>query len=156
MHAKVLDFVVYESQWRWHSAQVTLPTWAQIEEAVRRLDKFHYPFLHLWPTLDESQHELVEDREWFSVIGGKGEYWFAATIAGQWENHYLNRGGGDQHVHLWTSDQGFMAAAKEVCRDVNLVLQAARYYAENGCYDPSVPWSSEPAERGAAPDRGGI
>ena len=90
MHAKVLDFVVYESQWKWHSEQVALPTWAQIEEAIRRLDRFHYPLLHLWPTLDKSEHELVEDRQRFSVIGGKGEYWFAATIGGQSETHYLN------------------------------------------------------------------
>src|SRR3954452_10979957 len=105
MHAKVLDLVIYESNWKWHSEQIALPKWSQIEEAICRLDKFHYPFLHLWPTLDESKHELVEDREWFSVIGGKGEYWIAATIGGQWENHYLNRAGGDRQVHLWTSDQ---------------------------------------------------
>jgi hypothetical protein len=145
MHAKILDFVVYESRWRWRSEQVARPTWTQIEEAIRRLDKFHYPFLHLWPTLDESQHELVEDREWFTVIGGNGEYWFAATIAGRWESHYLNGAGGEQQVHLWTSDQGFMAADREVCRELNVVLQAARYYADHGGYDPSVTWSSEQA-----------
>ncbi len=146
MHAKVLDFVVYESQWKWHSEQVALPTWEQIEEAIRRLDKFHYPFLYLLPTLDQTEHQLVEDHEWFYVIGGKGEYWFSATIGGKWEKHYLNRAGGDQEVDLWTSDQGFEAADKEVCRDLDLVLQAARYYAENGGYDPRVPWSCESDE----------
>ena len=144
MHAKILDLVVYESQYNWHAHQVVHPTWAQIEEAIRRLDKFHYPFLHLWPTLDESQHELVEGNEWFSVFGGEGEYWFAATIGGQWENHYVNGGGGDQEVYLWTSDQGFAAPDKYVCHDLNVVLQAARYYAEKGGYDPSIPWSNDP------------
>jgi hypothetical protein len=90
MHAKVLEFVIYESHWNWHAEQVTLPTWDQIEEAILRLDKFRYPFPHLWPTLDKTRQELVEDREWFTVIGGGGEYWFAATIAGNWENHYVN------------------------------------------------------------------
>jgi hypothetical protein len=146
MHAKVLDIIIYESQWEHRSEQVALPTWERIEDAIRQLDKFHFPILHLWPTLDESMHELTEDREWFSVIGGDGEYWFAATIADQWENHYLNKTGSDQRINLWTSDQGFSAADREVCRDVNIVLQAARYYAENGGFDPSIPWSTQPTD----------
>jgi hypothetical protein len=145
MYAKVLDIVVYESYWKWRSEQIAQPTWAQIEEAIRRLDKFHYPFLHLWPTLDEAERELSDDREWFTVIGGNGEYWFAATVAGQWEKRFLNPVGNDQRVELWTSDQGFSAPDKEVCRDLEVVLRAARFYAENCDYDPSIPWSGEPA-----------
>src|SRR5947207_529581 len=89
MHAKVLSFVHYESHWEWRHEDVVLPTWGQIEAAIRRLDKFHYPFLHLWPTLDESEHELADGREWFSIVGGDGEYWFSATIGERWENHFL-------------------------------------------------------------------
>lgn len=145
MHAQVLDFVTYESQWKWHSEQIRLPEWSQIEEAVRRLDKFHFPFLHLWPTLEGSKHELVEGVESFSVIGGNGEYWFAATIGSHFENHFLNLNGGDQEVELWTSDQGLSVRDKDVCRDVDLVLRAVRYYAEKGGYDPTISWKDKPA-----------
>src|ERR1700722_19380249 len=50
MHVKALTSVEYESRCKWHAEMVTLPTWSRIEEAIGRLDKFHYPYLHLWPT----------------------------------------------------------------------------------------------------------
>jgi hypothetical protein len=146
MHAKSLDFVIYESQWKWRDEQLPMPTWPQIEEAIRRLDKFHYPFLSLWPMLDQSLHELTDEREWFNIIGGKGEYWFAATIGGQWENRFMNAAGSNLQVELWTSDQGFAAPEKEVCRDIDLVLRAARFYAEYGGYDPSISWKDRPVQ----------
>jgi len=145
MHAKVLSFVVYKSHWEWRHEDISLPTWEQIEAAIRRLDKFHYPFIYLWPTLHDSEHECTEGREWFCVVGGKGEYWFAATIGDRWENHYLNPAAGDQEVDLWTSDQGFAARDRHVCRDPDIVLRATRYYAEHGVYDPSVCWSGDQA-----------
>ncbi len=145
MHAKVLDFVTYESHWEWHDEQILLPNWSQIEEAIRRLDQFHYPFLHLWPTLDGTHHQLTEDCEWLTLIGGNGEYWFAATIGGRWQNHFINPSGGGEQVQLWSSDQGFAAPDKEVCRDVDVVLNAVRYYAEHGGYDPAIQWIGDEA-----------
>jgi hypothetical protein len=50
--------------------------------------------------------------------------------------------GGPEEVELYPPriEGGFGAPARHVTRDVGLVLRAARYYAEDGGFDPSLTW----------------
>ena len=64
----------------------------------------------------------------------------AGSFDGYFQRRFLNPEGGDEDVLVWTSDQGFGDAARHICRDIEVVLRAARYYAENGGFDPAVTW----------------
>ena len=44
---------------------------------------------------------------------------------------------------VWTSDQGFGDAERHICRDIEVAVRAARYYAETGGFDPSVLWEEQ-------------
>jgi len=47
----VLDVVKYpEDGVRHRTTKTARLTWEQIEAAIRRLDRFRFPFLFLWPT----------------------------------------------------------------------------------------------------------
>jgi Immunity protein Imm1 len=155
MHAKVLDVVEYADDGvRNRTTKTASPTWAQIEAAIRRLDRFHFPFLFLWPTEDARKHYVDGDCEVFEVMGGEGVYWIAGSLDGYFQRRFLNPEGGDEDVVVWTSDQGFGAADRHICRDVEVVLRAARYYAEHGGFDPSVSWES-PGRKGGPGLRAG-
>ena len=147
MHAKVLDVVEYaEDGMRHRTSKTVHPAWGEIEAAIRRLDRFRFPFLFLWPTEDAKKHFVDGYCEVFEVMGGEGVYWDAGSFDGYFQRRYLNPEGGKKDITVWTSDQGFGAAEKHICRDIEVVLRAARYYAEHGGFDPSVSWES-PARR---------
>src|SRR5215831_6892982 len=138
MHAKVLDVVEYADDGARHRTSKTIhPTWEEIEAAIRRLDRFRFPFLFLWPVEDANKHFVDGDCEVFEVMGGEGVFWFAGSLGGYFQRRFLNPRGGDDAVVVWTSDQGFGAAERHICRDIEVVLRAARYYAERGDFDPS-------------------
>jgi hypothetical protein len=143
MHVKVLDYVVYsENGCSWETHKVVHPTWQQIDGAIRKLDRFRYPFLFLWPTEDESKHIIDGSADVLEVMGGEGAYWLAGSSANglfQRRLNYPDRG--NKEVVVWTSDQGFADAERHVCRDVEAVVQAAKHYCEHaGELDPSLPW----------------
>jgi hypothetical protein len=143
MHAQVLEMIEYDEKgMHFRTTKIPRPAWVQIESAIRRLDRFRLPYLFLWPTEEASKHFVDGDCEVFEVMGGEGVYWFAGSFDGYYQRRFLNPAGGDDDVVLWTSDQGFGDAELHICRDVEVVLQAARYYAERGGFDPSVTWES--------------
>jgi hypothetical protein len=136
---KVLEYVTYESDgWTWRSDEVLDPPWEEVEAALRRLDRFGYPFLFLRLRPD------VPDDERLEVMGGAGAYWVAGSFGGYFQRRMVNPKGGDEEVRVWTSDQGFADQGQFVCEDIEIVVRVARYFAEHGDFDPSVPW----AERG--------
>jgi hypothetical protein len=46
MEVHLLDITIYEDDgWTWRTEEIREPTWADIEVAIRRLDRFHYPSL---------------------------------------------------------------------------------------------------------------
>ena len=150
MHAKVLDVVEYPPDGsRRIASRLPLPTWSQIEAAIRRLDRFCFPFLFLWPTEDENKHFVDGDCEVFEVMGGEGVYWLAGSSDGYFQRRFVNPDGGDEDVMVWTSDQGFGDAERHICRDIEVAVQSARYYAKTGGFDPSVLW-----EKQARPNNG--
>jgi hypothetical protein len=148
MHAKVLETWSYLPDGRpQRREKVRHPSWGQIETAIRRLDRRAHPILILWPTEDEADHQFDEFCDRFEVSGGDGLYWMAGSQDGYLQRRFLNPEGGDRDVEIYGPliEQGFGARERHVCRDLEVVLQAARYYAERGGFDPSVSW--EPGRR---------
>ena len=77
------------------------------------------------------------------IMGGEGACWLAVTAeGGPFQRRLLDPAGGDEEVQVWTSDQGFADAERHICRDVEAVVRAARYYADHGGPDPSLPWEA--------------
>jgi hypothetical protein len=143
MYAQVLDVTEYEQDgWTWRATTIAHPTWAQIDEAILRLDKFHFPFFNLWPDVDPRRHELVPEVEALTLLGGAGDYWIAITAAGYFQRRYVDPSGDARLVELWTSDQGFSDEARFVCRDLGIVRRIVRYYAETGGFDPGASWEA--------------
>jgi hypothetical protein len=145
MHAKVLDVIEYPPDGtHWRTILTPLPTWSQIETAIRRLDQSRYPFLFLWPTEDKDKHFVDWECEVFEVMGGKGVYWLAGSFDGYFQRRFVNPAAGDDEVIVWTSDQGFGDTDRHICRDIDIVLRVVRHYAEKGAFDPSVLWEERP------------
>ena len=143
MHVKVLETIEYPPRaGGWRSTKTPEPTWAEVESAIRRLDRDRFPIVFLWPTTDESAHEVTEENELFQVVGGDGAYWLAVTADGYFERRLDDPEQGDEEVEVWESDQGYVTEARHVCTDVDAVLRAARHYAERGGFAPGLPWES--------------
>jgi hypothetical protein len=140
VNIKVMDVIVYQDQWRWTTDKIVHPSWAQIETAIRHLDKYHHPSVFLWPTEDETKHQLEPDSGCFEVIGGEGEYWLALSWGQYFERRYRNPQGTVQDVAVWTSDQGFITEDRFVCRDLERVVNAVRYHHDHGGFDPMLTW----------------
>jgi uncharacterized protein (TIGR02996 family) len=117
----------------WRSEEVKAPSWAEVETALRRLDRCLHPFI--WLLLEED-----EDGRRFDVIGGEGAYVMAGDF-GEGERRYHNPAGGDGHVDVWTSDQGYSAPEAEVCRDLATVIRAAKYVYYFGTFAPGLTWA---------------
>jgi hypothetical protein len=141
VHVKVLEHVEYPPDGRsWQSTKVPDPSLADIVVAVRRLDRDRFPFLFLWPSADEGEHDLSGDHDAFEVMGGNGVYWLAGTFDGHFQRRLDYPERGEQAVEVWTSDQGFSDTERHVHRDVEAAIRAACYYAEHGEFDPSLRW----------------
>src|SRR5262249_13621509 len=123
-------------------AKVAQPSWEEIKAAIRQLDRRTRPILFLWPTEKEADHMVDEFCERFEILGGDGLYWMAGTCGGYGQRRYLNPAGGERDIEVYppTIEQGFGDQERYVCRDVKVVLRAARFYAEKGGFEPSVTW----------------
>ena len=141
MPVKLLHFAVYCDDDRWvmdpylPNAVIQHPTWADIEEAIRRLDTDCYPYVWLF----RAEHAEEDDLADFDVIGGEGVYAFECRLNGI-EYSYFDPTHSDEEVPVWRSDQGWQCPEKYVCYDVDTVLKAARYYCEHGVPDPDLIW----------------
>jgi hypothetical protein len=82
----------------------------------------------------------------FEVLGGSGLYWMAGTHDGYFQRRFLNPEGGDREIEIYGPliEQGFAARGRHVCRDVEVVVLAARHYGEAGGFAPSVTWEERP------------
>lgn len=125
------------------------PSWRQIEVAIRRLDRFQYPYV--WLVLAEDEDDSNELENTLQVMGGKGAY-FVNFNAGDFDNVTLSYpDAANEGIEVWESDQGFSASAREVTSDVELVLRIARHFADTGKPLPDAPWAMrEPESRAAA------
>jgi len=85
VQVRVLEYVEYSPGEHRRVVKVPGPPWAGIEAAVRRLDRYRFPFLVLWPSVDEAEHELSGDFDAFEVMGGQGACWLAGTFGGYFQ-----------------------------------------------------------------------
>lgn len=144
MYVQCLDYVEYgPTGWGWKSHKLSNPSWEEIEQAIRRLERFQFPFLHLWSTDDENKQNYDECNV-FEIMGGKGAYWLAGTFGGYFQRRLDYPERGEVEIDVWESDQGFADAERHICRDVEKVVHAALYYFENGGFDPSLNWETIP------------
>lgn len=139
---------------------ILAPNWADIKRAIRRLDGRRYRSVVLWPSADKREHWTNGEFGFLSVIGGDGLYVVTACTGGHRPRHLYFPEWPDREVIVLPGPWGYVdgvwaESARRVCRDVEMVLQAARYYAEHTDLDPSLPWEPNRAEPGAAPGRGG-
>jgi hypothetical protein len=159
MHAKVLKYSVAPDgppisrigehpAWDDPEQIVQDPTWPDIETAIRRLDGYRYRRLLLWPSADEREQDTNPgEHEFTSVIGGSGVYLVRVSYADGRE-HFLHFPEWPDRVVIvlpdaWGFVDGvFAEAAFRVCRDVEVVLRAVKYYAYHGRLDPSLNWET--------------
>jgi len=101
-----------------------------------------FPILFLWANNDPALHMLDEFSERLEIFGGDGLYWLAGTFEGHFQRHFLNSLGELKEVPFWgfEIEQGFGASDRHVCRDLELAVRAALFYARYGEFEPSVPW----------------
>lgn len=143
MHVRVLETWSYQPDGgRRPPEKVTGPTWEQIEAVICRMDGQEHPVLFLWASDDPKRHMVDEFSERLEVLGGGGPYWLAGTFGGYFQRRLLNPTGGSDQIELYPRqiEQGFSAPARNITRDLGVVLQAARYYAERGEFDPLTLW----------------
>jgi hypothetical protein len=139
---KRLDVIEYTDGGRcWHAKSTSRPSWSLIEGAIRRLDKFSFPFLFL--CLDEDARGTDHDDR-LEIMGGDGDFWVAGTFDGYFQRRFVNPGGGDNEIAVWTSDQGFGDEDRYICHDVEVVVRVARYFFDHRDFDPSVAWEDQP------------
>ena len=136
MMIEALNITVYDRfGMHWHNELRMEPTWDDIKAAIHRLDQFQYPFVWLYRT-----RMVEEDTPYdFNIIGGNGIYAFDGRLEDK-SFLYIQPDAGDDLVHIWTSDQGFEAEERYVCRDLAVVLQATNYFCFYGKPDPTLTW----------------
>ncbi len=136
MHVKILQITVYEDDgWGAYSANISEPDWVDIEYAIRSLNRFTHPFIWMYRSKDVNNSTLPD----FEVIGGDGVF----AMQGRQNDSsvmYFNPTGTEEQVEIWTSDQGADLSDKNICREIGVVLEAARYLFEHGELDPRLQW----------------
>jgi hypothetical protein len=78
----LLRVTIYDDDgWTWRTEEIREPTWADIEAAILRLDRFQYPFVWLYRSAESERSRVTDDRMLspgsipdFDVMGGKGEF----------------------------------------------------------------------------------
>jgi hypothetical protein len=137
MFVKLLLYAIYDKDgWSWRTEEKTNPEWSDVEHAIKRLEQFVYPYVWLYRSRSDE-----DDMPDMNIIGGNGIYSIDGLIDNQ-TVRFVNPDGGNQLVEVWTSDQGFETEDKYVCRDIEVVLSAAKYYCEHGMLDPDLMWET--------------
>ena len=111
------------------------PSWADIEAAIRRLDRDEYPYvwLHLTNPIDE------DGPRGLNVMGGRGEYAMSISSPGRLV-YYHDPKRGDEVIRIWESDQGSALPEASLCNDTERVIAVARHFADTARPDPGYEW----------------
>jgi len=110
----------------WTPDDYESPTWEQVEQAIRRMDDYCFPFVTLNPT----GYEDEDDQLW--IVGGDGR-WTLFQSMGEW--WYENPAGTDEDITLWQSDQGCYCKQKNLIHDVEQVIRFAKVYYETASFE---------------------
>jgi hypothetical protein len=146
----LLDVTIYgESGRTWRTEEIREPTWTDIEAAIRRLDRFHYPFVWLYRSA-VVERGMTGDRSKgmsslpdFEVIGGEGEFAMDARTDSSYHRYY-DQSRGDGMIEIWRSDQGASFEKKYCCPSLDITLHATCYFCEHGTLDPALTWQPQP------------
>lgn len=111
------------------------PFWADIEAAIRRLDRDEYPYvwLHLTNPINAGEPRGL------NVMGGRGEYALSISLPGQLV-YYHDPKRGDVVIQIWESDQGSALPETSLCNDTERVIAIARHFADTGRPHPGYEW----------------
>lgn len=140
MKVQLLQVTIYnDSGGAWRTERVHHPTWDGIEAAIRRLDRFRYPFIWLYRSAEVDQDTPPE----FNVMGGEGEFAIDSIADGAYHRYY-DQSRGDEEIEIWRSDQGATFEAKYCCSSLAIVLRATHYFCEHGALDPDLVWQPQP------------
>jgi hypothetical protein len=115
----------YHRDRHWDAEYTAAPDWDDVAAAFRRMDDHFYPIVQL------SCAERADDETMFNVIGGDGRFALFHQM-GDWQ--YSDPAGSDDEVRLWTSDQGYFCAQRNVLTDIDKVLRIAKTHYESGSY----------------------
>ena len=106
MHVKTLDFTIYGPTGQgWESHKVLNPCWDDIENAIVRLDQFEHPFLHMWASPDENQHNY-DDSDVLEIMGGDGAWWLAGTFDGYFQRRLDYPDNGEDEIVVGEATRG--------------------------------------------------
>jgi hypothetical protein len=138
MRVELLDVMHYPRPGGtpWHIIEAPNPDWPTIEAAIRRLDRWEWPFVTLHAVTPVDGKVPIDA---LTVMGGRGEYtlvWSEDTD----EIHYEDAVRGRSVVRIWESDQGSVVEERSLCNDIDRVLAITRHFAERAELDPSVTW----------------
>lgn len=123
-----------DNGWNCRESRFELPAWNQIEEAIRRLNKFQAPFVWFFSSLDAFEDAVPE----IEVLGGDGDYVVAVTDSSGSHRRIRFAREGERWIPVWLSDQGCEAHEKFVCHDVDQVLAIIRRFDEFGSIPPDL------------------
>ena len=118
----------YRDGRHWDKERVVLPSWSDVEAAVRRMDNYCFPIVHLNTTEDEEEESI------FNIVGGDGR-WALFQMMGEWKYTDREYQGEIDEEWLWESDQGYCCETNELLTDVEKVLRIVRKYYDTGSYD---------------------
>ena len=134
----LLDVTEYDPQGRWRTIRTPNPAWADVESAVRRMDGDRFPTVWLYAD-EEASDDAVPD---FELLGGHvGHVVTARPEKGEF--YYRDDRAPSQEVQVWLSDQGLSCPGFMVCRDLERVIEATRFFFDTGRLLDGFPWSPD-------------
>jgi len=132
----LMEFTYDNFGQRCRKHEVLNPTWEQMEDAVRRLDKFQFPIVWFFTTEDVSDDEIPD----FEIMGGETDYYISVSAHGYKQRRYFDATKARTRIDVWTSDQGCSIEACHAIHEIDLVLAALKYFSETGGFSPKLSW----------------
>ena len=112
---------------------VDLPSWSQVQAAIRRMENFCFPIVTL--AFDSSE------KDGLVFVGGPRR--FAITrVDGSWM--FERAGGTDREVRLWASDQGYYCRDRNIASSKRTVLAIAKALYDTGDFGAVAEVASRP------------
>ena len=138
MFIKLMQVFTYEDDgWGCKTIDCTNPSWEEMENAVRRLERFRYPFIWFYRSSSAPENALPD----FEVMGGDGAYVVGANTPDATDHRIVRFGSKSaKQIDVWLSDQGATFEEGLVCDDVDVVLEMLRRFHESGTFSPEIEW----------------
>jgi hypothetical protein len=138
MFIKLMQVFNYQDDgWGCKTIEFRNPSWHEMETAVRRLEKFRYPFIWFYCSGDVSENALPD----FEIMGGDGAYVVGAKTPDATDHRVVRFGPkSEKQIDVWLSDQGATFEEGLVCDDVDVVLEMLRQFHDSGTFRPGIEW----------------